>query len=452
MTLTHNIQLLILNELNATGNRNSLLIIGEVSLKRGENCPNNCSLCTNDPKTLQMFRINSFNTILKIISLLCISVLVIFHLVYNQIHLLHTQNSIILPLAVRHLQFPSSSSTCKTRSCYYWNPSIMIRNTSDGLVTYVAVRESTRGYCGGTDTVASMINLATRPAASSTLIGIVDNNNDTVKILGKLDDESIQSMGKYHVGHEDPRWIIENNGETLYIMTTVEISSVPRLFLTKILQLGNDNFTTGIPTRLYNPNWWNMRMKNWMHIPLQASDKPATRTEHLLFAFSVDPLLLVWVDPLSGHSEPHYPPPTTNPTPPPPFEIKQRGSSAFIAAVSAPDEQLAFIGLGHNQHGIPELGLPKYSSVLLRLALPATTNNTWTLHKSYPFSLPTTSSYYAHRIQFATTITSINNKIIVSVGDMDCTSHIIDYDRNEFGQWMDQALLPTSDITMTNIE
>ena len=374
-----------------------------------------------------MIKDTHLNSFLKIALALCFTVLIGFHLIYNQIVLL---NSTINHTSISYLRFPHNSSTCSTADCYYWNPSILVTNGTK----YVAVRESSRGFCGGASSISSVVNMITRPAISSCLIGTIEGNGE-FSVMGHIQGD-IPNMGKYHFGHEDPRWIIEQ--DSLYLLTTVEVSSVPRLFLTRVNSL-QPNLTMGSPQRLYNPEKVTPNeMKNWMHIPMRLTDKPQERVKHLLFAYSLDPLLLIWVDPETGHSEPFYKHEEHV------HEIRQRGSSAFIPTAAKDDEILAFIGLGHNQGGLKQLGLATYNTVVIRLV--QNKDGDWKIYKSHTFSFPTASRHYAHRIQFATTITESNESILISLGDMDCTSHVVEYEKSEFLQWLDQSLNYESNI------
>ncbi|CAF2637746.1 unnamed protein product [Rotaria sp. Silwood2] len=320
--------------------------------------------------------------------------------------------------------------------CSYWNPSIFPLNSHQYLI---AVRESTRQNCGGMiGTMITLARLAFRPAISTVLIGSFNPNDLIIKskyhilvrVHQQLPDSFRYNPNGYHRGHEDPKWISDE--DRLYLLTSSERYSCPRLFLTRVTliqhQIDNNTnddlieFGKTIELRtLFDAPY---SQKNWMHVPVSMKDKPKKHHHWLLFVYQVSPTLqLVWVDPETGNTvlydDSLHSLSSVN-------EIC--GSSMFISETNN-----TYLGFIHTSkpHPASHLGLDLniYHSYLIRLTrkpIPTTESWKWIItHKTPPLAMPVARNERAHRIQFVTTLTQRNSEFWISMGDMDCDSHIL---------------------------
>ncbi|CAF1064241.1 unnamed protein product [Rotaria sordida] len=320
--------------------------------------------------------------------------------------------------------------------CSYWNPSIFPLNSHRYLI---AVRESTRQNCG--DMIGTLITLARlffKPAISNVVIGsfnpselIIKSKKQVIVLVHQqLPDSFHYNPNAYHRGHEDPRWITDGN--RLYLLTSSERHSRPRLFLTRVILIQHqiDNNMDGDLIKFDETiELWTLfdapyAQKNWMHIPVSVNDKPKKHPHWLLFVYQISPALqLVWVDPETGStvlydSSLHTIPSMDN----------MRGSSMFISETNN-----TYLGLVHTSQPHPAsrggLILNIYHSYLIRLTREPISNTTswkWTItHKTPPLAMPIARNERAHRIQFVTTITPHDSEFWISMGDMDCDSHIL---------------------------
>ncbi|CAF4068997.1 unnamed protein product [Rotaria sp. Silwood2] len=320
--------------------------------------------------------------------------------------------------------------------CSYWNPSIFPLNPNRYLI---AVRESTRQNCGGMiGTIVTSARLVFKSAISNILIGSFNPNELIIKskkqvivrICQQLPDSFNYDPNAYHRGHEDPRWIAD--GDRFYLLTFSERYARPNLFLTRVIliQHQTDNNTDSDLVKfgetieletLFDAPY---EQKNCMHVPLAVNEKPKKHSHWLLFVYQVSPALqLVWVDPKTGSTMSydcllHSLPPVNN----------MRGSSMFISETN--NTYLGFIHTSQPHIASRDgLVLNIYHSYLIRLArepMPNTTSWKWTItHKTPPLAMPIAKNEHAHRIQFVTTITQRDSEFWISMGDMDCDSHIL---------------------------
>jgi len=323
--------------------------------------------------------------------------------------------------------------------CSYWNPTIFPLNPRRYLI---AVRESTRQNCGGViGTLSTLSRLLFKSAISNVLIGsfnpnelmIKKNNQFTVRLCQQLPDSFAYNPNAYHRGQEDPRWI--NDGNRLYLLSVSERHSSPRLFLTRVTLIQNtvndetdndsdDLVKFGETIELKSPFNASYAQKNWMHVPVPAKDKPEDHPYWLLFVFEISPVLqMVWVDPETGTTM------LTGGSPQPCLSgYNMRGSSMFI-----PETTDTYLGLIHTSKRHPVsndfLRLNIYHSYLIRLVRePITTVASWKwniTHMTSALAMPTAKNVRAHRIQFPTTIIERDSEFWISMGDMDCDSHIL---------------------------
>jgi hypothetical protein len=342
---------------------------------------------------------------------------------------------------------PSMTSTGTTQGhcgdadafigCSYWNPSIFPLNPRRYLI---AVRESTRQNCGSVvGTLVTLSRLLFKPAISNVLIGsfnpnklvIKHTNKFTVHLRQQLPDSFNYDPNAYHRGQEDPRWI--KDGNRLYLLSSSERHSKPRLFLTRVTLIqydvndktdDDDLVKFGETIELKTSFNASYAQKNWMHVPVSAKDKPEDCPLWLLFVQQITPVLqLVWVDPESGTTTliGGSPQPRTS-------GYNMRGSSMFI-----PETTDTYLGLIHTSTPHPaslygHLILNIYYSYLIRLRRePTTTDALWKwniTHMTSPLAMPTAKHVRANRIQFPTTIIERGSEFWISMGDMDCDSHI----------------------------
>ncbi|CAF3324039.1 unnamed protein product [Rotaria sp. Silwood2] len=320
--------------------------------------------------------------------------------------------------------------------CMYWNPSIFPLNQHRYLI---AVRESTRQNCGGMiGTLTTLARMFFKPAISNVLIGslnpneliIKSNKQFTVRLNQQLPDSFHYDPNAYHSGHEDPRWVAD--GDKLYLLTSSERQSRPHLFLTRVMliqqQIDNNmdsdlvkfGETIELRTLFDAPS----AQKNWMHVPIAANEKPKEHPNWLLFVYQIFPTLqLVWVDPETGNTELY-----DNLLHSLSYMGSMRGSSMFISETNN-----TYLGFTHTSqpHIASRTGivLNIYHSYVIRLArepAPNTTSWKWIItHKTPPLAMPIARNKRAHRIQFVTTITQHDSEFWISMGDMDCDSHIL---------------------------
>jgi hypothetical protein len=161
-----------------------------------------------------------------------------------------------------------------------------------------------------------------------------------------------------------------------------------------------------------------------MHVPVPVQDKQKDHLHWLLFVYHISPVIqLVWVDSESGTA-------TLVATSPHSITLvnNMRGSSAFISEIAN-----TYLALIHTAEPHPafygDLKLNIYYSYLIRLAreLISTTESwKWTItHRTPPLAMSIAKNVRAHRIQFPTTIVEHDSEFWISMGDMDCDSHIL---------------------------
>jgi len=367
------------------------------------------------------------------------SLLTSVHKIHFESRKNYRKNDTLSTPATRAMQDYCGEDDSTFSGCAYWNPSIFPLNPRRYLI---AVRESTRQNCGGViGTLMTLSRLFFKPAISNILIGsfnpnelmLNDNNQFTVYLRQKLPDSFDYDPNAYHYGQEDPKWI--SDGDRLYLLTASERHIRPRLFLTKVtlIQCNADKNADDYDKDLVEfGNTIELKpsfdapyaQKNWMHVPVSAQDKPKDHPHWLLFVYHISPVLqLVWVDPESGNAKllatsPHSITLANN----------MRGSSAFIPETA--NTYLAFI---HTAKPHPmsygDLQLNIYYSYLIRLArepIKAAEPWKWTItHRTPPLAMPIAKNVRAHRIQFPTTIIEHDSEFWISMGDMDCDSHIL---------------------------
>lgn len=99
---------------------------------------------------------------------------------------------------------------------------------------------------GVVGTVQTIYNLLHRPALNRIVIGVLGDTDDLV-VKSTLPNSVVEGDGAYHFGFEDPRSI--RHGSEIFLLATREIYSLPVLFLTRVLLLGDD-IGFGPPVRL----------------------------------------------------------------------------------------------------------------------------------------------------------------------------------------------------------
>ncbi|PKN20533.1 MAG: hypothetical protein CVU71_01720 [Deltaproteobacteria bacterium HGW-Deltaproteobacteria-6] len=330
------------------------------------------------------------------------------------------------------LKFLNTGDSIRNETCagpyYYWNPSVLYMN---GFYA-VAVRESTRCQPGGITGMFKTIFALTQPAVSHVLVGTAGKPDDAViQLRNKLDNNIITGYdGNYHFGHEDPRWIVDEGN--IYLLSVKEIHSKPKQFLTSVKSLGESGaiqFGKSVDLQLYE----NIPEKNWMHIPLE--NKPAGRKQQIAFVYSIEPLRIIWSDINTGKTEIWY---AQDDAENPVDQYRISGSTQFIrfSGKILPDERQVFWGIGHSKKAHPvsvgELVFYRYMSHFILLSL--MDSGEWKIKWSHGHSFPEKP----RRIQFPTTITETGTSYIISMGEMDCTSHIVEYDKKGLDAYIAQ--------------
>ena len=236
--------------------------------------------------------------------------------------------------------------------------------------------------------------------------------------------------GLYHFGHEDPRWIVDEG--RIYLLSVKEIRSQPKQFLTRVRNLGPSGairFENAVQLGLFEKS----PEKNWMHVPLEY--KPAERRGHLAFVYSIDPLRMVWSDPETGKTEIFYAPDGADNGV---DTYRISGSTQFVpfAGKRLPKERQVFWGIGHSKEAHPisrgDWVFNRYMSHFVLLSL--MDSGEWTIRWSHGHSFPDKP----RRIQIPTTITQTENRYVISLGEMDCTSHVVEYDKQELDGYLER--------------
>lgn len=229
--------------------------------------------------------------------------------------------------------------------------------------------------------------------------------------------------------------------------------------------------------------------KNWMHVPLAfrharqrgsaggsgdgGSAGSGNRTEllrhqrlsrghgprehrgEMLFVYSLQPLKMVWVDAETGTATVAY---ANSSFPAIHGDGYLSGSSPFIPHFTLePGELQAFVGIAHSKRaalqdaargagsltakaGGEGVTINAYRSFFVRLVLRPGWQ--WSLRVSKPLAFPLKPKGAVSRIQFPTQIADAGDSYVVSLGDMDCTSHAIAYAKGELDSfWREQHLI-----------
>jgi hypothetical protein len=382
--------------------------------------------------------------------LVMLLVLVLLHtswayLAYNSRVALQTH---LQPMHSSTLQFSGVPSTgdfyeCES-DCYFWNPAVLFHRGR----YLVAVRESTHGHCGGTAIVKTIADLLLRPALNSVLIGVLDKEPSapvvTVPLLGRMPNGQLPDDGDAHFGFEDPRWIWHQG--QMFVLATREVSSQPAMFLTPVTALDSLDLSTrpplafGASVQLQSPRNHSFGgkggQKNWMHVPLDepeeaAAEGAAAAGGTMLFVNTLDPLIILRSDPRDGTSEVHFQGRRSDRSY---YGHHLSGSSNFLSVAGLdlrPGERAGFVGLAHSRRDHPVFGgsMHEYVTYFVRLALLKDPAAGWSLDVSEKLVLPVDGTTESARINFPTAITETPNGFLISIGEMDCTSHVVSLEK-----------------------
>ncbi|KAI3631388.1 hypothetical protein MIR68_010878 [Amoeboaphelidium protococcarum] len=365
--------------------------------------------------------------------------------------------------------------------CSYFNPTV-IRYAKD--IWLVAVRESQDSNCGGPiGTWLSMAKKA-RSKVSSVVVGQVigsvpefnrgslESGRDQhikVRPLARLQEADRRTWQTKYFGHEDPRWVVDQGFQedgwlNTFIISPFEKYGEARMHLTKIDviqrdQTGDNNVDNSQksvilksrePLLLWPFEGEPMKQKNWLHMPVHNLKwenvcwnwrfKDVARDKNLLFVYSLAPLVLMWVDTITGNSTMMF----RNHLLYHDLGLGDRllGSSALIPLQADDDiyrqdgEVASWLAMAH-WHLLTQKSLV-YVSHFVRISMytqinaeDGTTDYNWRLsHMSRHFTLPYGSdSRLSHSISYPTTLQDGGDVFYISVGDSDCESLLFTMDK-----------------------
>lgn len=309
---------------------------------------------------------------------------------------------------------------------YDWNPSVLYLDSFYA----VAVRESPRCNCGGALGLFRILFSLTRPAISRVWVGTAAAlDGSRIELRTGPDNALVAGRdGEYHFGHEDPRWVVDEG--RIYLLSVKEIRSQPKTFLTRVKTLdpaGAVQFERSVQLSLYAQS----PEKNWMHLPRE--DKPVDRKGQLAFVYSLDPLRLVWSDPDTGRTELFYAGAGADEGV---DTYRISGSTQFLpfAGKRLPQERQVFWGIGHSKEAHPfsrgDWVFNRYRSHFVLLS--QWESGAWTVRWSHGLAFPEKP----RRIQIPTAITQAGDRYLISLGEMDCTAHVVEYNRQELDGYL----------------
>jgi hypothetical protein len=168
--------------------------------------------------------------------------LIFFPVLLSVYHFYSRFNSFIIIEKLQSASVTELILTNEQENVHFWNPSLVLYKNPDrpdDLNRYlVAVRESSRSQCGGIVGFIDVLFDLYQRATSSVVIGSVHELNmgqrgskTIIKEWTRLDN-FIHLNGPYHLGREDPKWILDP-GLGVYIQSNAEIMGNSHIFLTK---------------------------------------------------------------------------------------------------------------------------------------------------------------------------------------------------------------------------
>jgi len=243
-------------------------------------------------------------------------------------------------------------------------------------------------------------------------------------------------------GQEDPRWIsvhpeTKEGSNRLFVMSSSKRLGRIYLFLRQVF-FNHTHISYG--TTLELKPMWNTKshQKNWMYIPLPLNDAEVRKLiglplelDVILFIYYTTPSLNVaFVSVQDGSANilnsirvENLPSKIVD-------HLHLKGSSALLelpAKELNKNELYAWISIVHTTE-VRRLDWNKYNNYFIRFAL--IQENNMIIFKAthlskQPWVLPTSKGSMAMRITFPTTINRFKDSYFISMGEMDCTSHII---------------------------